>query len=107
MFIDGISDPFWPNYYDFDPWILYQRGLYFSHSLVTYGSQSTPDSFYLGKSHTFDIICNFTLNKQPFLHFLLIILNYFRISIGCLILHFPLLNITGKGIISVPTLIIL
>ena len=50
----GISDSFWPNYDDFDPWILYQRGLYFFHSQVTYGN-SAPAPFYLGNSHTFDM----------------------------------------------------
>ena len=34
---------------------MYQRGLYFLNSQATYGNNLTPESFYLGNTHTFDM----------------------------------------------------
>ena len=54
-FYMGVSNSYWPNYDTHDPWIMYQRGLYFLKSQATYGNNLTPESFYLGNTHTFDM----------------------------------------------------
>ncbi|CAG9332943.1 unnamed protein product [Blepharisma stoltei] len=52
----GNSDDFYPNYDSNDPWVLKDRGLYFSgNSYATYLKANNLYPFYFGIKHTFDI----------------------------------------------------
>ena len=51
----GNSEQFWPLYDDQDPWVLSQRGLYFSNSLATLGQPSSPIHLKLANSQQFEL----------------------------------------------------